>query len=253
MSRSEAGQSAVLLLAGLLALVAGGVALAWVAAGVSAHGSRQRAADLAALATARTLLDLRPRALEQPGSPRHLAASAYLARALSTGRETARRNGAERVTVRVGAGALPDRATVTVGDPIVLPGGVRIGGRSRAVAEVAAGIVPVGGGEHPGPFAHRDGRPMRPDVALAYDRLAAAARRAGHRLVVVSGFRTYAEQKRLYDANPDPRWVAKPGRSLHRLGTELDLGPRTAYRWLAANAGRFGFVKRYAWEPWHFG
>jgi hypothetical protein len=40
---------------------------------------------------------------------------------------------------------------------------------------------------------------------------------------------------------------------LHRLGTELDLGPGSAYGWLAANAGRFGFIKRYPWEPWHFG
>jgi hypothetical protein len=241
------------LIAGLLTLVAGGIALTWVAGGVAAHGSRQRAADLAALATARALLDLRPRALEPPGSGRRLQASAYLARAVSIGRLTASRNGAERVTVRLSPGALPDRATVTVGDPILLPAGVRIGGRSRAVAEVPAGIAPAADGEHPGPFAYRDGKPMRPDVALAYDRLAQVADRAGHRLVVVSAFRTDAEQQRLYDANPDPRWVAKPGRSLHRLGTELDLGPRSAYRWLAANAGRFGFARRYSWEPWHFG
>jgi soluble lytic murein transglycosylase-like protein len=25
------------------------------------------------------------------------------------------------------------------------------------------------------------------------------------------------------------------------------------YGWLAANAGRFGFIRRYAWEPWHVG
>jgi soluble lytic murein transglycosylase-like protein len=47
--------------------------------------------------------------------------------------------------------------------------------------------------------------------------------------------------------------VAPPGRSLHRNGTELDLGPPSAYGWLARNAPRFGFVKRYSWEPWHFG
>src|SRR5262249_31604798 len=41
--------------------------------------------------------------------------------------------------------------------------------------------------------------------------------------------------------------------SLHRCATELDLGPESAYGWLAANAGRFGFLKRYSWEPWHFG
>ncbi|MDP9416812.1 MAG: D-alanyl-D-alanine carboxypeptidase family protein [Actinomycetota bacterium] len=41
--------------------------------------------------------------------------------------------------------------------------------------------------------------------------------------------------------------MAPPGRSLHRLGTELDLGSPAAYAWLAANAGRFHFVKRYSW------
>jgi len=95
---------------------------------------------------------------------------------------------------------------------------------------------------------------MRPDVAKAFDRMAAAARReAGLTLVVTSGFRSDAEQAKLFAANPNPKWVAPPGRSLHRLGTELDLGPPGAHGWLAANARRFGFVKRYAWEAWHFG
>jgi hypothetical protein len=40
---------------------------------------------------------------------------------------------------------------------------------------------------------------------------------------------------------------------LHRCATELDLGPETAYGWLAANATRFGFEQRYAWEAWHYG
>ena len=71
--------------------------------------------------------------------------------------------------------------------------------------------------------------------------------------MIASAFRSDAEQARLSAADPDPRWVAPPGTSLHRCGTELDLGPADAYTWLAANAGRFGFVKRYSWEPWHFG
>src|SRR5919109_810045 len=94
---------------------------------------------------------------------------------------------------------------------------------------------------------------MRPDVARAFDRLEAAARRAGLSLVITSAYRSDAEQARLFAANPDPRWVAPPGTSLHRCGTELDLGPASAYAWLAANAGRFAFLKRYSWEPWHFG
>jgi hypothetical protein len=72
-------------------------------------------------------------------------------------------------------------------------------------------------------------------------------------LTVNSGFRSDAEQAALFAAHPDPRWVAPPGQSLHRCATELDLGPESAYGWLAANATRFGFVQRYSWEAWHFG
>jgi hypothetical protein len=94
---------------------------------------------------------------------------------------------------------------------------------------------------------------MRPDVAGAFDAMAAAARADGIALSVVSGFRSDAEQAKLFAQHPDPKWVARPGTSLHRYGTELDLGPSGAYGWLAANAHRFGFIKRYSWEPWHFG
>lgn len=92
---------------------------------------------------------------------------------------------------------------------------------------------------------------MRPDVAAAFDRMAAAARReAGLALLVTSGYRSDAEQARLFAAHPDPRWVAPPGQSLHRYETELDLGPPAAYAWLDANSRRFGFIKRYQWEAW---
>jgi hypothetical protein len=94
---------------------------------------------------------------------------------------------------------------------------------------------------------------MRPDVAIAFDRMERAASAAGIHLIVVSGFRSNAEQALLFARHPDPRWVARPGTSLHRLATELDLGPGGAYGWLSANAGRFGFLRRYSWEPWHFG
>jgi hypothetical protein len=109
------------------------------------------------------------------------------------------------------------------------------------------------GGGYSGPLSYRQGEPMRPDVALAFDRMAAAARRDGVSLIVVSGYRSDAEQAELYARHPDPKWVAPPGKSLHRLGTELDLGPPPAYGWLAGNAHRFHFVQRYSYEPWHFG
>src|SRR5512144_1758356 len=82
--------------------------------------------------------------------------------------------------------------------------------------------------------------------------MAAAARRAGLDLVVVSGFRSDAEQAQLFARHPDPRWVAPPGHSLHRCATELDLGSSSAYGWLNANAPRFGFVRRYGWALGRF-
>ena len=109
----------------------------------------------------------------------------------------------------------------------------------------------------PGPLVYRDGKPMCPAVAAAFDLMDAAARGGGVDLVVTSGFRSDAEQAVLFARHPDPKWVAPPGRSRHRDATELDLnmvggggGPRVAR---APTAGRFGFVQRYSWEPWHWG
>ena len=250
--RGEDGQAAQLLLAALAAIVIGAGALGLLGAGLRAHAEHQRAADLAALAGARALLDARPRALG-PGAAAPLTRAAYLglARRIATG--TGRANGARDIEVDFGAGGLPSRVRVVVRDPIRVPGAGSIASEVVAEAELTAWPGPPLAGDYPGPFALRDGRPMRPDVALAYDRLARAARAAGHRLVVVSGFRSSAEQARLFAARPDPRWVARPGTSLHRLGTELDLGPASAYRWIGASAERYGFVRRYAWEPWHVG
>ena len=109
------------------------------------------------------------------------------------------------------------------------------------------------GGGYDGPLAYRQGKPMRPDVARAFDRMQSAARGDGIQLMIASAYRSDAEQAQLYARHPDPRWVAPPGKSLHRLGTELDLGPPSAYGWLARNAGRFHFLQRYSWEPWHYG
>jgi hypothetical protein len=80
-----------------------------------------------------------------------------------------------------------------------------------------------------------------------------AARADGVALVINSAFRSDAEQAELWRRHPDPRWVAPPGTSLHRNGTELDLGPPAAYAWLRTNAERFHFVQRYSWEAWHYG
>jgi len=206
-------------------------------------------------------------------NPRHLSEGELLARARLAAIEAARHNRVDPSRLRIAfpdAGAYPPLRvrTTVVGevDPSRLPGGERLADRrpirvvASAVAEASAPVsswtgMPsqAEGGGYSGPLVYRDGEGMRPDVAAAFDRMAAAARRAGLDLVVVSGFRSDAEQAQLFAQHPDPRWVAPPGHSLHRCATELDLGPSSAYGWLASNAGRFGFVRRYSWEAWHFG
>jgi len=260
-SERRSGDSGQATLAGLIAIVvilALGGALAAIAAAVSTHGDRQRAADLAALAGARALYDAQDRIFAPAGVGR-LDRDGLLDLARIAAERVARANGARSVRVRFpdAAELLPTRVAVLVSAPL------RLFGRELPVEAAATAALsptyaaPGAGaslaGEYAGPLATRQGRPMRPDVALAFDRMAAAARADGVDLIVVSGYRSNAEQAVLFAAHPDPKWVAPPGRSLHRLGTELDLGPSGAYRWLAANAGRFGFVQRYDWEPWHYG
>src|SRR3954462_2818899 len=94
---------------------------------------------------------------------------------------------------------------------------------------------------------------MRPDVALAFDRMDRAARADGIALVINSAFRSDAEQAELWRRHLDSRWAAPPGRSLHRNGTELDLGPAAAYAWLRAHAERDHFTERHNREPSHYG
>ena len=97
---------------------------------------------------------------------------------------------------------------------------------------------------------------MCPAVGAAFAMMDAAARAQGIDLVVNSGFRSDAEQAILFARHPDPKWVAPPGRSRHRDATELDINMGdggAAHAWLRANAGAFGFVQRYSWEPWHWG
>jgi D-alanyl-D-alanine carboxypeptidase len=121
--------------------------------------------------------------------------------------------------------------------------------------------------------------------AVAYEdlaRLRAAALAAGHRLEVVSAFRSYEQQVATFDY-----WTrvggyeqalsssARPGHSEHQLGTAIDFGDGTAApweyadwaqtpagAWLASHAADFGFVMSYpkgqtaatcySYEPWHF-
>src|SRR5436190_23075881 len=258
--RAEQGQMLVALAgAAIVVLLFAGV-LGALGKGLLGRGRLQRAADLAAVSAARSMRDDFPRLFER--GPLRLSKSAYLARARAAGVEAARANGG---TARPGDVAFPDGASFApTRVRVSVRGSVQVGLREgtvpvRASAEAEMGgsggtAFPVAeGGGYSGPLAYRQGKPMRPDVASAFDRLATAARRDGVALVITSAYRSDAEQARLFAAHPDPHWVAPPGQSLHRYATELDLGPPSTYGWLARNARRFHFVQRYEWEPWHFG
>ena len=111
-------------------------------------------------------------------------------------------------------------------------------------------------------------------TAQAFLRLQAAAKQAGFNLLLTSGFRTYAEQKSLWEdalkkyktEELARKHVAKPGGSQHEIGSAIDLWlgydgkPENAdkirgtavYTWLTQNANRYGW----RWydrtiEPWH--
>lgn len=262
------GQASVLLVAAMMTVLMGAVVLGGVGRGLGALGTGQRAADLAALAGARAMHAAYPRLFEPAEiagtpNPRHLEPPAYMAIGRVAAEEVARRNGADAVVVSFpdASSFAPVRARVKV-SRVLTVGGRRLPRAPALDAVAEAELAPqvgddlaafASGGGYDGPLARRQGKPMRPDVAMAFDRLSAAARADGIHLLVTSGFRSDAEQAVLFARRPDPRWVAPPGKSLHRNATELDLGPASAYPWLAANARRFGFLQRYAWEPWHFG
>ncbi len=254
------GQAAILLVGGMFGVLLLALVLGGVARGIGARSEAQRAADLAALAGARAMLDAYPRLFAAPDDPGHLEKQRYLEIGREAALDVAARNGASDVEVSFADEdtIAPVRIRVRTREPVEVERGED---RARtivsAVAEAelspqsAAGFATGGG--YDGPLEYRQGKPMRPDVAQAFDRMAAAARADGVALLITSAFRSDAEQAILWAQRPDPRWVAPPGKSLHRNGTELDLGPPAAYGWLAANAPRFHFVKRYPWEDWHFG
>jgi Transglycosylase SLT domain/D-alanyl-D-alanine carboxypeptidase/Putative Flp pilus-assembly TadE/G-like len=233
-------------LAGCLVFAAG-----WVHV---AQARAQTGADAAALAAARSLRGQLGQ-IAQEGPP---AAAQWRIEALRrAAARTAGAQGARLVRLRVDARWPPTAVDVRV--EARGPMGVSVPGAARA------GVVPGGtavpdasatarGGGYSGPLVYRDGKPMCPAVAAAFDRMDLASHADGLDLVVVSGYRSDAEQAELFRRHPDPRWVAPPGRSRHRDATELDLGGGGgAWAWLARRARRFGFLRRYAWEPWHYG
>jgi LAS superfamily LD-carboxypeptidase LdcB len=124
-------------------------------------------------------------------------------------------------------------------------------------------------------------RYMRYNAAKALEKLFSAASDAGYKLYGVSGYRSYATQKAIFDKRAAERGEevanktsARPGQSEHQTGLAMDISSKAVdYRlvtsfgdtaegkWVKKNAHRFGFIIRYpkgketitgySYEPWH--
>lgn len=260
----QRGQASVLLVGGLAGILVAVVIAGAVAKAVGREAAAQRAADLAAVAGAKAMHAhygrlFEPAFIDDAPNPRHLDKAEYLAIGRNAALRTAAANGASATVSFPDQHTIaPVRVRVAVTDVVT----VGRGKAARSAKLVATAEAQLGasdqlgfasGGGYDGPLAYRQGKPMRPDVALAFDRMEAAAKHDQVALTITSGFRSDAEQAVLFARNPNPKMVAPPGKSLHRNGTELDIGPPAAYAWLAANAPRFHFIQRYSWEPWHYG
>ncbi|MGB7961856.1 MAG: D-alanyl-D-alanine carboxypeptidase family protein [Propionicimonas sp.] len=121
---------------------------------------------------------------------------------------------------------------------------------------------------------------LEPEVAKALARMTAAARADGVRLVVRSGYRSYATQAAIFkrqlatypSAAMARRYNAVAGQSEHQTGLAVDLWDGVTWGlamartkagvWLWRHAPDYGFILRYppgkekitgyAYEPWHF-
>ena len=97
------------------------------------------------------------------------------------------------------------------------------------------------------------------DSMAAYLDLKAAAAEDGIELGVVSGFRTFEQQKKLRDRylRGTGNLAARPGYSNHQHGQAFDLNiggfdGNPVYDWLRRNGPRLGFIRTVNREHWHW-
>ncbi len=83
----------------------------------------------------------------------------------------------------------------------------------------------------------------------------------GVQVAINSGFRSYPEQKYLYEGyinhRPSFNTAAKPGRSNHQSGIAFDIAVaggdgNPVYEWLKRKAPAHGFIRTVNKEPWHW-
>lgn len=123
------------------------------------------------------------------------------------------------------------------------------------------------------------GNSIRKDVYAAFKEMSEAAKEDGYTLIVNSSYRSYDEQKEIYDDYDNNRgkeyadkYAARPDYSEHQTGLSLDIFSPGAnmsnfantetYKWLSENCFKYGFILRYPegkqditgynYEAWHY-
>ena len=160
---------------------------AWACRATSSAPPTSRRSPARARCTTRTGGCSSPRVLGAAREPRRISSAPPTSSSGAAPRvATARRNGARDVASASPTSDTfaPVRIRVDVRDAIDVPARrepVAAGARAEAELAPPSDIAfATGPGEYRGPLAMRQGKPMRPDVAAAFDRMAAAARTRRH-------------------------------------------------------------------------
>lgn len=120
---------------------------------------------------------------------------------------------------------------------------------------------------------------LKKEAALSFYKLSEDAKKKGYRIIVVSAYRSYTYQEKLFDYYVKEKGLnyalncsAKPGHSEHQTGLAIDVeGSNFDYDlfeqsiefdWMKKNAYKYGFILRYPkgkehitgfkYEPWHY-
>jgi len=129
-------------------------------------------------------------------------------------------------------------------------------------------------------YASRKGFYLRKEAYEAFEKMYGAAMKDGIKLVILSAFRSFNEQKEIWEGKwtgkvlyygkniatlyPDPvdrskyvlKYSSMPGTSRHHWGTDMDLNSlelayyktdagKKLYKWLTENAPKYGFCQPY--------
>lgn len=116
---------------------------------------------------------------------------------------------------------------------------------------------------------------LKKEAALSFYKLSEDAKKKGYRIIIVSAYRSYTYQEKLFDYYVKEKGLdyalncsAKPGHSEHQTGLAFDIGSvdrsfanTSEAKWIEENAHLYGFIVRYPdnktditgyiYEPWH--